>query len=349
MSSARTSSSEEEIVEGTAVTRTVTLEEHFVTQPFIKGPGREMHRLLGVFARSAVQTTASALMDQLLNLGESRISEMDQAGIDVQVLSLTRGFESVMEESEAIKSARESNDILGDAVKGFPTRFGGFTALPVLVPEKAADELERTSKEYGFKGAMIHGHARGRYLDDKFFWPIFERAEELGVPIYLHPTPPPEAVIKANYIGNYSQEVAALLSIAGWGWHIETGLHTLRIILSSAFDKYPKLQLIIGHLGEGLPFFMQRLESIFPTRLTKLNHPIGTYLRENVHYTVSGFNNLPAFLDLFLRVGADRIMFSADYPFGSMKEARKFLNELPISPNEKEDIAHRNAENLLKL
>jgi uncharacterized protein len=196
---------------------------------------------------------------------------------------------------------------------------------------------------------MIHGHARGRYLDDKFFWPILERAEELGVPIYLHPTPPPEPVIKSNYVGNYSREVAALLSIAGWGWHIETAIHTLRIVLSGALDKYPKLQLVLGHLGEGLPFFMSRIESIFPTQFTKLNHPMGTYFRDNIHYTFSGFNNLPAFLDLFLRVGGERIMFSTDYPIGSMTEARKFLDELPVSPKEKEDIAHRNAERLLKM
>lgn len=347
MSSIRRSLSDYD--ERTSEMRTITLEEHFVTQPFIEGPGREMHRMLDVFARSTLQTNASALMDQLLNLGEGRISDMDAAGIDMQVLSLTRGFEGVAEESEAIRFARESNDILGDAVKKYASRFGGFAALPVLIPEKAADELERTVKEYSFRGAMIHGHARGRYLDDKFFWPILERAEELGVPVYLHPTPPPEPVIKANYIGNYSQEVAALLSIAGWGWHIETALHTLRIILSGAFDKYPKLRLIIGHLGEGLPFFMSRLESIFPTQFTKLSRPIGAYFRDNIHYTFSGFNNIPAFLDLFLRVGADRMMFSADYPFGSMAEARTFLNELPVSPNDKEKIAHSNAERLLKL
>jgi predicted TIM-barrel fold metal-dependent hydrolase len=196
---------------------------------------------------------------------------------------------------------------------------------------------------------MVHGHSHGRYLDDSYFWPILERAQELGVPLYIHPTAPPEPVIKASYSGNFSQEITELMATAGWGWHIETAIHILRIIFSGALDVYSRLQLIIGHLGEGIPFMLPRIERMFPTRLTKLNKPIGAYFRENIHYTVSGFNFTQPFIDLFLQVGVERIMFSADYPYSSMKEAIDFLVNLPASPQDKERIAHCNAERLLRI
>jgi predicted TIM-barrel fold metal-dependent hydrolase len=221
--------------------------------------------------------------------------------------------------------------------------------LPTAAPDTAADELERTVRAYGFKGAMINGHIQGRYLDDPFFWPILERAAALQMPLYLHPTPPPQPVIAASYTGHFAPEVTTGLATAAWGWHIETATHVLRLILSGAFDRYPGLQLIIGHLGETLPFMLPRLDLGLPVQVTKLQRPLGAYLRENVHYTVSGFNYLPAFLDLLLQVGVDRIMFSADYPYSSMEQARTFLQQLPVSPADKEQIAHGNAERLLHL
>jgi hypothetical protein len=327
--------------------RTITVEEHFATKAIgiVHGPGLDMSQMLEPDVRSAML----AKTDQLLDLGERRISDMDAAGVDVQVLSLTRGLEGVENQTEAVDLARDSNDVLADALRRYPSRFAGFAVLPVWVPEKAADELERAVKEFGFKGAMIYGHSRGRYLDDKFFWPILARAEELNVPIYLHPIPPPEPVIKASYVGNYSRTVTAVLSAWGWGWHIETALHVLRVILSGAFDVHPRLQLLIGHLGEALPFMMPRIERAFPVQVTRLNRSVGDYLRENVHYSFSGFNYIPAFLNALLQVGVDRILFSADYPYSSMMEARNFLDQLPVSQQDKEKIAHGNAERLLHL
>jgi predicted TIM-barrel fold metal-dependent hydrolase len=168
-------------------------------------------------------------------------------------------------------------------------------------------------RQHGFKGAVINGHHRGRYLDDKLFWPIFECAEGLRVPIYLHPTQPPKPVIEASYSG-FSSIVTEMLAGAGWGWHIETAIHVIRLILGGVFDQYPKLQIVIGHMGEALPFMLQRLD-VMPIAMTKLSRPISSYLRENVHYTFSGFNFTPTFLDLVLQVGVDRIMFSADHPY----------------------------------
>ena len=274
---------------------------------------------------------------------------MDAAGIDMQVLSLTSPGVEQLDPDEAVALARQSNDILAAAVQRHPSRFAGLAALPTPSPAAAADELERMIREHGFKGALINGHSRGRYLDDKFFWPILERAESLQVPLYLHPTPPPRPVMEASYAGSYAPEISTLLATAAWGWHIETAIHVLRLILGGAFDRYPGLQLVIGHMGETLPFMLPRLELGLPTQVTKLARPMGAYLRENLHYTFSGFNWTPAFFDLLLQVGVDRIMFSADYPYGSMTQARAFLDQLPVSPADKERIAHGNAERLMRL
>jgi uncharacterized protein len=327
--------------------RTITLEEHYATEAFMEGPGQQL-KAQAEAARNHPQVAAGyeKLIEELCDLGEGRISAMDAAGIDVQVLSLTFPGVEQLEAPEAVAFARETNDLLADAVRRHPDRLAGFAALPTASPEAAAEELERTIGEYGFKGALINGHTRGRYLDDSFFWPILERAEALGVPIYLHPTPPPRPVIEASYTGNF---VPGLLATAAWGWHVETATHVLRLILGGAFDRYPNLQLVVGHMGEGLPFFMPRLEVALPVEVTKLERPVGTYLCKNVHYTFSGFNWVQAFLDLVLQVGVERIMFSADHPYASMAQARAFLDKLPASPADKERIAHSNAERLLRL
>jgi predicted TIM-barrel fold metal-dependent hydrolase len=289
------------------------------------------------------------LVDQLLDLDDLRIAEMDEAGIDMQVLSLNSPGVEQLGAAEAEAQARQANDYLGEAVRRHPSRFAGFAAMPTASPDAAAAELERTVREYGFRGGLINGHNRGRYLDDSFVWPILERAEALQVPLYLHPTPPPQPVIDISYTGNFSREVTAQLAAAGWGWHIETAIHVLRLVLSGLFDRYPRLQFVIGHLGEALSFMLPRLDHNMPPELTKLERPIGTYLRENLYYTFSGFNYLPNFLDLLFQVGSDRIMFSADYPYSSMLAARNFLEQLPLCPAELNRIAHGNAERLLRL
>jgi predicted TIM-barrel fold metal-dependent hydrolase len=323
--------------------RTITLEEHFASPGFLAGPGKEFtERLRNSGPRGA------RIYDQLQDIGDKRIAEMDAAGIEMQVLSLNSPGIEQAEAAEQIAISRESNDFLAEAVKKHPKRFAGFASLPVAAPDQAAEELERQVRQQGFKGTLINGHTRGRYLDDKFFWPILERAEALNVPIYLHPTIPPKAVVDASFAG-FSPPVTAVFASAGWGWHIETAVHLLRMILGGVFDRYPKLQVVIGHLGEGIPFMLPRLNKNFPMELTKLQRPLGAYLRENVHYTFGGFNFPATFLDLLLEVGAGRIMFSVDYPYGSMAEARAFLEQLPVTAADKERIAHGNAEQLFGL
>jgi uncharacterized protein len=316
----------------------------------MEGPGRQLKEQAEA-ARDHPRVAAGyeKLIEQLCDLGDGRIAAMDAAGIDVQVLSLTFPGVEQLDAPEAVAFARETNDLLVEAVRRHPSRFAGFAALPTANPEAAADELERTIREHSFKGALINGHTRGRYLDDEFFWPILECAEALGVPIYLHPTPPPQPVVEASYAGNYAPEVAALLSTAAWGWHMETATHVLRLILGGAFDRYQDLQFVVGHMGEALPFMLPRLEIALPGEVTKLERPVDSYLRENLHYTFGGFNWVQAFLDLVLQVGVDRIMFSTDHPYASMTQARAFLDRLPVSPADRERIAHGNAERLLRL
>ena len=321
---------------------TVALEEHYANPGFLDGPGRELKDQALKFGGPAAK-----LFEQLCEVGEMRIAEMDAAGIDMQVLSLTSPGTEQLEAADAAAVAREANDFLADAVRRNPTRFAGFAALPTAAPEKAALELDHMVRHHGFKGALINGHNRGRYLDDKFFWPIFEAAEALNVPIYLHPTQPPKPVIEASY-GGFSPIVTDMLAGAAWGWHIETAIHVIRLIVGGVFDNFPKLQIVIGHMGETLPFMMKRLD-VMPVAMTRLNRAVSFYLAENVHYTFSGFNFVPAFLDLMLQVGIDRIMFSTDFPYSSMTNARAFLEGLPLSSTDKARIAHLNAETLLGL
>jgi uncharacterized protein len=322
--------------------RTITLEEHFATPAFLDGPGRRVKE-----AAKMPGSPFAGVPERLCDIGEGRIAEMDAANISMQVLSLTAPGVEQLEASDAIAMARDANDYLANAVRKHPSRFAGFATLPTPVPDKAAAELGRTVRDYGFKGAMINGHVRDRYLDDKFFWPIFERAEALNVPIYVHPTYPPQPVIDASYSG-FAPAVVEALAGPGWGWHIETAIHVIRLILGGVFDRFPKLQVVIGHMGEGLPFMLPRLNTMHVS-LTKLERPIAAYLRENVHYTFSGFNFTPTFLDLFMEVGVDRIMFSADHPYGSVTKARAFLEHLPVSAADRERIAHGNAERLFRL
>jgi uncharacterized protein len=322
--------------------RVITVEEHFATPAFFEGTGHEM----AVLARNS-DPRAAKMLPLLYDVGAGRVALMDAAGIDMQVMSLTSPGVEQLNAAEAIAHSRETNDQLAEAIEKYPQRLGGFAAVPTAAPDKAAQELERRVREQKFAGAIVNGHHQGRYLDDQFFWPILECAETLGVPIYLHPTRPPHAVIEASF-GGLPPIVTYAFSGPGWGWHVETAVHVIRIILGGVFDRFPKLQIAIGHLGEGLTGMFQRLDVMAPA-MTGLKRPITAYLRENLHYSFSGFNYTATFLNLLLEVGVERIMFSVDHPYQSMPLARAFLDQLPVSAADKERIAHGNAEKLLKI
>ncbi len=328
--------------------RVVALEEHFMLPELVQriDPAAIARRgfpppetRLG-FARQA---------EKLKELGESRLRDMDEGGISLQVLSVSGPGADLLEPGEGQRWAREANDALARAVAAHPDRYAGFAHLPMTAPEAAADELERAVKRLGFHGALINGLTDGRFLDDARFAPILARAEALDVPIYLHPGLPPKPVREAYYDG-LPGSLSFMLSMAGWGWHAETAVHVLRLVLSGTLDRYPRLQLIIGHMGEGLPAMLARCDQVFGDETPQLlRRSVSQTILEQVHVTTSGFFSLPPFLALLHTFGVDRILFSVDYPFSPNRTGRAFLDSLPVSPADREKIAHGNADRLLKL
>ncbi len=323
--------------------KTITLEEHYMSPGYLAGPGRG-------FKENATKSGGHMLevLERLSDIDSKRIGLMDEAKIDVQLLSIHAPGAEQLSGDEAIGTARETNDFVAEAVKRHPDRFAALATLPTALPGEAVRELELRVRNQAFKGAVVNGNIGGRYLDAKDFWPILECAESLEAPIYIHPSHPSKS-ISDLYYGGFSPQVTNNLAGPGWGWHIDTAIHVIRLVMSGAFDKYPKLQIIIGHLGEGLPFMLQRISGVMSPQMTGLKRPVGDYLRDNVYYTFSGFNYVPSFLNLFMEVGVRRIMFSVDYPYGSMEQGRRFLEQLPVSPAEKEAIAHGNAQRLLRM
>ncbi len=320
--------------------RLITLEEHYVA-PMLKSVAA-----LGAGAPPPDSPMAS-IQAKLDDLGEQRLADMDAGGIDVQVLSHGAPGTEQLEPDQAIPLARDANDYLAGAIAAHPDRLAAFATLPTAAPREAADELERAVTELGFKGALINGHSRGEFLDDRKFWPIFERAARLEVPIYLHPTPPPPAV-RDVYYGGLPPQFAQALSMAGWGWHVETGLHVLRLIVGGVFDEYPSLQMIVGHMGEALPFFLARSSRVLQQQ-AGLSRPLEEYVAANLHFTTSGMFTYPPLTCLIEVVGADRVMFSVDYPYSSNAEGRDFVLGAPISDADREKLASANAERLLGL
>ena len=320
--------------------RAITLEEHFVTDSFLKATG--------AYGENAAPQMVE-LQPKLLDIGAGRIAAMDEASIDYQVLSLAAmGFDALDAETSR-PLARDINDELAEAVRAHPDRLGGFAALALKDPAAAAAELERCVTRLGFAGALVNGTTGGLFLDDPRFLPVFEAAVHLGVPIYLHPAPPPEPVRQAYFSG--LGEAGQLLSIAGWGWHAETGLHTLRLIVAGLFDRLPALQLIIGHMGEGLPYALARSSAVLSRATPRPRRPVADYFKSNIHITTSGYFTQPPLTCAVEVVGIDRVLFSVDYPFSPNTRGRAFLESLAgtLSPDDLAKLTHRNAEQVFKL
>ncbi len=341
----------------------IALEEHFTTKEHLnyllsilegKYPIPEVieeEKSLAIEIRWAPSSSytsslqgADIILNQLLNLGEGRLREMDENGIDMQVLSLVSPGVQVLDASTATTLARKLNDELSQVVREYPERLTGLAAIAPQDPGGAADELERAVNELGLKGASINSHVKGEYLDDKKYWVIFERAEKLGVPIYIHPRAPSPDMLKP-YLAYPA------MSTAMYGWGAEVGLHALRLICSGLFDRYPGLRIIIGHMGEGLPFWLWRIDNRW------MKGPLGEelskkpsqYMKDNFAITTSGMCWNPALQLACSALGADNILFATDYPFESSKEAVQFIEAAPISDRDKEQICHLNAERLLGL
>ncbi|MET7453176.1 amidohydrolase family protein [Streptomyces sp. NPDC005574] len=282
---------------------------------------------------------------RLDDLTELRLADMDANGVDMQVLSYsTPGLEVIEDPAEAVAVARRVNDFLAKAVAGHPKRFAGFAVLPLQDPKAAVVELRRVVEELGLKGVLYNDHVRGHYLDEPQFRPVWAELERLGVTLYLHP-----AVIPADNWRVF--DGYPVLVGPSWGWTATTGAHALRLIYGGVFDQFPRASVMLGHMGELLPFQMARLDSRYPQVPVeqRVEHLPSYYLRNNVYVTTSGVMSHAALLGAVHAVGADRVLFSIDYPFESSAEAVAFLRSAPYAPADLARIAHGNADRILGL
>ncbi len=312
----------------------IALEEHYWDAELVS-------HLVG-----AEGTRSKDMLERLYDLGTVRIREMDEAGIDMQLLSHGAPSGLKLPEDIAVALCQRVNDRLAKAIALHPTRFAGFAALPTIHPEAAADELDRCVSELGLKGAMIHGLTNGLWLDDKRFWPIFARAEKLGVPIYLHPSFPHPDVMKAYY-ADYAQDYPQVIR-AAWGYTVEAATQAIRLVLSRVFEKHDNLQIILGHMGETLPFLLWRINQA----LSRPGHEEMSFREQfsrHFHVTTSGNFSTPALMCTMTELGMDRIMFAVDWPFVTNKPAMDWVETLQISREDKVKLLSGNAKKLLKI
>lgn len=320
-------------------TRTVALEEHFWTP-----------ELAAVGGMGLVSPPGSRIDRALRDLGTGRLAAMDAAGIDIQVLSHAAPAAQHLPPAQSRELAGQANDALARAVRTHPDRFAGFATLPMADPEAAADELERCVVDLEFVGAMVNSTfaTTGRFFDDPVFAEVIQRAVRLGVPIYLHPSPP-SAGTREQYGQGLPELSSWLLNTSGWGWHAETGLQLLRLVLAGVFESYPGLRIIAGHGGEMLPFMLDRIDRILTPEATGLPSLPSHYLLSQVWITTSGLLSLPPLMCALQVFGADRVLFSVDYPYSPNAGGRALLDALPMSPQARAKVAGVNAIALLGL
>ncbi len=316
--------------------RTITLEEHFVTKDFLKATGA-----YGADAPAALQPVQGALLD----LGKGRLQTMDEAGIDLQVLSLAAIGVDKLAPAEQTAVLRGVHDEVAAAVRAHPGRFAAFATPGLKEPANAVKELGRCVTELGFKGAMFDGTTDGKFLDAPEYFPLLEAAATLGVPVYVHPAPPPEAVAKVYYSG-LPAEVGQMLSIAGWGWHAEMGLHALRLIVSGVLDRLPALRVIIGHMGEGVPYALARSSGML-SPAAKLRRSVADTFKDQFYLTTSGYFTKSPFVCAREVFGFEHMMYSVDYPFSPNTRGVEFLKQLALSGEEEAALRGGHAAALL--
>ena len=313
----------------------ITLEEHYIS-PAVRDASQT--------SRDQYAGFPAHVLSKLECLGEERIQDLDKGKVSLQVISHGPG-----DGSPSICS--EANDGLASAISSHPTRLAGFAMLSMGEPVAASKELERCVKHHNFVGALVDNHLDGQFYDNERFWPVFEKAEELDVPIYIHPSFASEAMME-YYKGNYDDSVATALSAYGWAWHTETGLHVLRLFASGLFDRFPKLKIVIGHMGELLPFQLERVIGI-SERWGKKDRGLREVWRNNIWITTSGMFSLPPLACLLQTTSIDHVLYSVDYPFSTNERGLEFVKEIEksglIVGEDLEKFSFRNAESLLRL
>ncbi|WP_313380153.1 amidohydrolase family protein [Achromobacter insolitus] len=316
--------------------RKIAFEEHYTAVGF-KDYSKS-------FAQHIDPTVLADLAARLVDFDEVRLGEMDRGGIDYVILSQTGpGVQAEADAAVALRRAKENNDFLVEQVARHPTRYGAFATVPMHDPRVAAAELERCIKHLGFKGALINGHTNGVYYDGRAYDPFWEKVQELDVPVYLHPSDP--YVIPQAYT-DHPELVGAC-----WGWGVETATHALRLLFGGVFDRYPGVKLILGHMGEGLPFLRWRFDSRFAvySHGIKLARAPSEYLGSNIVITTSGVCSPPTLMAAIAEMGREAVMFSVDYPYESTALAVEFIEQTPMDEATRELICHGNARRLFKL
>jgi len=319
--------------------RTITLEEHFVTADFLKATHAD---------GDSIPPALKAVRERLLDLGPLRIAAMDEASVDLQIISLAAIGVDSLAPAEQTAVLRSVNDEAAAAVNANPTRLAAFVTPGLKEPANAVKEIDRCITQLGFKGVLLDGLTDGKFLDAPEFFPILEAAAALKVPVYVHPAPPPASIMSV-YFGGLDPAVAMPLSIAGWGWHAETGLHTLRLIVSGVLDRLPALQVIIGHMGEGIPYALARSNGILSAARKSAPRTVTETFLEQVHVTTSGYFTKPPFDCCREVIGLNRMMYSVDYPFSANTKGKEFLDSLELSEADLTQLAQTNAERLLNL
>jgi 2,3-dihydroxybenzoate decarboxylase len=287
------------------------------------------------------------MMNRLFDLGDLRIKEMDEAGVDLQLISHGAPSAQKLTTPDAVAMVRRVNDRLAEAIAQHPTRFAGFATLPTSDPAAAADELERMVTLHGFKGAMIHGLANGVFLDDARFWPIFARAEKLDVPIYLHPALPHPQVMDVYY-KEYAKDFPMVIR-AAWGFTVETATIAIRLVLSGLFEKHPKLKIVLGHLGETLPFLVWRIDQALSRPGAAKPMHFRDIFCNNFWITTSGNFSNPALLCCAMEMGVDRILFAIDWPFVPNPPGTRWMESVPLCDEDKTKILSGNAKRLFRM
>jgi predicted TIM-barrel fold metal-dependent hydrolase len=327
--------------------RVIALEEHFTVPALVSRIDRAAIAERGFRPRRSAPGKPSP-MELAPEMGEPRLRLMDESGISLQVLSNTGPGPDLVPGQAGVDMARAMNDHLAEACARHPDRFAGFAVLPMASPAATAAELRRCVRDLGFPGCLINGTTEGRFLDDPAYDDLLTEAETLDVPVYIHPHLAPTAVREA-YFGGVEPGAARVLEAAGWGWHSETALHVLRLVVAGTLDRHPKLKLIIGHMGEMLPMMLARADDVFKLDIAHLRRSISQTILDQVWITTSGIFTEPPFLAALLTFGIDRIMFSVDYPYAENAQGRAFLDRINLAPADMVKLTHANAEALLRI
>lgn len=328
--------------------RAIALEEHFTVPHLVARIDPAVVAARGFRPRRVAPGRVNP-MELAPEIGERRLALMDESGIAMQVLSNTGPGPDLVPGPEGVAMAAAMNDHLAEACARHPDRFAGFAVLPMASPEACAAELNRAVRTLGFKGALINGTTEGRFLDHPGYDGLLAEAVALDVPIYIHPHLAPEPVREAYFAGGIDPGAARVLEAAGWGWHQETAIHVLRLVLAGTLDRHPRLKLLIGHMGEMLPMMLARADEVFAADIDHLQRPVSRQILDQVWITTSGIFTEPPFLAALLTFGIDRILFSVDYPYAPNAKGRAFLDRLALAPADAAKLARGNAAALLGL